>query len=296
MFLFVSSHADVHAKSTLVSERAPMCRMKVPLGLVVTAAGICGTLSFVFLATSLGTDYWYIIEVNPAMNMSDLNSHSGLWSVHEGAKPMLMFFYFTIKHRRVCFFFVMEILTVVSRRDHAHGLHRLFHSGLLQVHRGWAAHAAWVPAALVHSLVMGVTVKTAITRVRVCTRAGMHRTIVVLLPLSLVLLLIGGICGLVSSLAQSQALLTGTASYFFICSENTLSMPSPACVCVCVCNRYIHNIFPSSERRRWVSLPVHCYCLGNHWILNGVFIENTKVREWERWFPSSRFLTHSAHF
>lgn len=55
------------------------------LGLVVTAAGICGILSFAFLATSLGTDYWYIIEVNPAVNMSDLSSHSGLWSIHEGA-------------------------------------------------------------------------------------------------------------------------------------------------------------------------------------------------------------------
>lgn len=60
-------------------------------------------------------------------------------------------------------------------------------------------------------------------------RAGMHRTIVVLLPLSLVLLLIGGICGLVSSLAQSHVLLTGTASYFFICSEYRLSVPSQDC-------------------------------------------------------------------
>lgn len=94
MFLFVFSHADVHAKATLESEATPMCRMKVHLGSVVSAAGVCGTLSFVFLATSLGTDYWYIIEVNPAMNMSDLNSHSGLWSIHEGAKLMLIFFIF----------------------------------------------------------------------------------------------------------------------------------------------------------------------------------------------------------
>lgn len=66
-----------------------------------------------------------------------------------------------------------------------------------------------------------------------CVCAGMHRTIVVLLPLSLVLLLIGGICGLVSSLAQSRVLLTGTASYFFICSEYDLSVRAPTSVRVC---------------------------------------------------------------
>ncbi|KAM9425880.1 LOW QUALITY PROTEIN: uncharacterized protein tmem235b [Pholidichthys leucotaenia] len=43
----------------------------------------------------------------------------------------------------------------------------------------------------------------------------------VVLPLSLVLLLFGGICGLVSSLARSPVLLTTTASYFFICSKFT---------------------------------------------------------------------------
>lgn len=86
MFVFAPPHASVHAKPTLECEQTPVYRMKVNLGLVVTTAGICGILSFVFLATSLGTHYWYIIEVNPAMNMSDLNSHSGLWSTHEGAK------------------------------------------------------------------------------------------------------------------------------------------------------------------------------------------------------------------
>ncbi|CAG04433.1 unnamed protein product, partial [Tetraodon nigroviridis] len=53
----------------------------------------------------------------------------------------------------------------------------------------------------------------------------MHRTIVVLLPLSLVLLLLGGICGLVSSLAQSRALLTATASFFFICKTFCCFLP-----------------------------------------------------------------------
>ncbi|KAM4624516.1 transmembrane protein 235 [Polymixia lowei] len=47
---------------------------------------------------------------------------------------------------------------------------------------------------------------------------NMHSVIVVVLPLSLVLLVFGAICGLVSSLARSRALLTGSASYFFVCS------------------------------------------------------------------------------
>ncbi|XP_046888811.1 transmembrane protein 235 isoform X1 [Hypomesus transpacificus] len=51
----------------------------------------------------------------------------------------------------------------------------------------------------------------------------MHSMIVVLLPLSLVLLVLGGICGLVSSLARSPVLLTGAASYFLVCSLLTLS-------------------------------------------------------------------------
>uniref|UniRef100_A0A3Q3JUV0 Uncharacterized protein n=1 Tax=Monopterus albus TaxID=43700 RepID=A0A3Q3JUV0_MONAL len=110
--------------------------MKVSFGPLVITAGICGFLSFAFLAISLGTEYWYIIEMNP-VNMSDLedlSSHSGLWSVSEGR-------------------------------------FMLFHN--------------FVP--------------------------------LVVLPVSLLLLLFGGICGLVSSLARSPVLLIATASYFFIC-------------------------------------------------------------------------------
>eukprot|EP00063_Salmo_salar_P059568 XP_014034403.1 PREDICTED: uncharacterized protein LOC106589207 [Salmo salar] len=52
---------------------------------------------------------------------------------------------------------------------------------------------------------------------------NMHSAIVVLLPLSLVLLVFGGICGLISSLARSPTLLIGTASYLILCSVLTLS-------------------------------------------------------------------------
>ncbi|KAG7325027.1 hypothetical protein KOW79_011343 [Hemibagrus wyckioides] len=52
---------------------------------------------------------------------------------------------------------------------------------------------------------------------------NMHNVIAVLLPLSLVLLVFGGICGMVSSLARSRLLLMGTASYFLLCSLLTVS-------------------------------------------------------------------------
>uniref|UniRef100_A0A8C2ZLZ0 Transmembrane protein 235 n=1 Tax=Cyclopterus lumpus TaxID=8103 RepID=A0A8C2ZLZ0_CYCLU len=112
--------------------------MKLTFGALVIAAGVCGILSFAFLATSLGTEYWYIIEMNP-LNMSDfedLSSHSGLWSIHEGRGS--------------------ESLSTHSANQ------------------------------------------------------------------VLVLLLFGGICGLVSSMARSPVLLTRTACYFFICSLLTL--------------------------------------------------------------------------
>ncbi|XP_053368081.1 transmembrane protein 235 [Clarias gariepinus] len=52
---------------------------------------------------------------------------------------------------------------------------------------------------------------------------NMHDVIAVLLPLSLVLLVFGGICAMASSMARSRLLLMGTASYFLLCSVLTLS-------------------------------------------------------------------------
>ncbi|KAK9530608.1 hypothetical protein VZT92_012099 [Zoarces viviparus] len=134
--------------------------MKVTFGSLVITAGICGILSFASLATSLGTKYWYIIEMNP-MNTSDfedLSSHSGLWSINEGGKMTADADSYTADYSRYSE-----------------------------------------------------------------TEQRMHSAIVVVLPFSLVLLLFGGICGLVSSLARSPVLLTRTAVYFFICSQLTLS-------------------------------------------------------------------------
>ncbi|XP_022053308.1 transmembrane protein 235 [Acanthochromis polyacanthus] len=137
--------------------------MKVTFGCLVVTAGICGVLSFAFLATSIGTDYWYIIEMNPmnASDSEDMGSHSGLWRIYEGGK--------------------MYSVSTDSFTEN------------------YSRYSATEQRML-----------------------NMHVAIVVLLPLSLVLLLFGGICGLVSSLARSTVLLTGTACYFFICSLCTL--------------------------------------------------------------------------
>ncbi|XP_037610242.1 transmembrane protein 235 [Sebastes umbrosus] len=137
--------------------------MKVTFGALVITAGICGLLSFGSLAASLGTEYWYIIQMNP-LNMSDfedMSSHSGLWSIHEGGK--------------------MNADSIGSfTADYS---------------------------------------RYSETELRMLS---MHSAIVVVLPFSLVMLLFGGICGLVSSLARSPFLLTGTASYFLTCSLLTL--------------------------------------------------------------------------
>ncbi|XP_068439593.1 transmembrane protein 235 [Clinocottus analis] len=138
--------------------------MKLSFGALVIAAGICGILSFAFLATSLGTEYWYIIEMNP-LNMSDFedfSSHSGLWSINEDGNMNVD---------------TIDSFTADSSRYSETELHML----------------------------------------------NMHSAIVVVLPFSLVLMLFGGICGLVSSLARSPVLLTRTACYLFICSLLTLS-------------------------------------------------------------------------
>lgn len=80
-------HALVKSNRVARGFNPRVYRMKVTFGSQVIAAGICGILSFTFLATALGTEYWYIIDMNPT-NMSDsedLSSHSGLWSINEGA-------------------------------------------------------------------------------------------------------------------------------------------------------------------------------------------------------------------
>uniref|UniRef100_A0A8C1YEV0 Transmembrane protein 235 n=1 Tax=Cyprinus carpio TaxID=7962 RepID=A0A8C1YEV0_CYPCA len=130
--------------------------MKMNFGTVVISAGLCGLLSFILLAVSIGTEYWYIIDVDEGKNSSleYSSSHSGLWRIYEG-----------------------KITTQTNSFLH----------------------------------------------VPVCVSTDLHRVIVVLLPLSLVLLVFGGIFGLVASLAQSCTLLICIAAYFLFCSLLTVS-------------------------------------------------------------------------
>ncbi|KAF0025245.1 hypothetical protein F2P81_022126 [Scophthalmus maximus] len=116
--------------------------MRVSVGSLVIVAGVCGFLSFAFLATSLGTEYWYIIEMNPTntSDLEDMSSHSGLWSINEGGK---------------------------------------MNAGAID---SFKADRSRYSEAELHML--------------------------------------GGICGLVSSLARSPVLLTSSAFYFFISSKS----------------------------------------------------------------------------
>ncbi|XP_056153550.1 transmembrane protein 235 [Lampris incognitus] len=125
---------------------------------VAISACVSLLLSFTLLAAAIGSEYWYIIEMNPLnrSHMEDLSSHSGLWRIHEGGKV----YFFT------------------------------------------AAESNYTESEL--------------------QMLNMHSVIVVVLPISLVLLVLGGICGLVASLVRSRALLTGTASYLLLCSLLTL--------------------------------------------------------------------------
>ncbi|XP_029292586.1 transmembrane protein 235 isoform X1 [Cottoperca gobio] len=132
-------------------------------GMVVLAAGFSACLSFSLLAVAIGTDYWYIIDVDkPNCTGSDeLSSHSGLWRINEGANMSTDIPSFTAN---------MSSLSEAER-----------------------------------------------------DLRGLHKVVVILLPLSLVLLVFGWIFGLVSSLACSPNLLAGSALYFLFCSLFTLS-------------------------------------------------------------------------
>ncbi|XP_061740967.1 transmembrane protein 235-like [Nerophis ophidion] len=127
--------------------------------LVILSAGFTALLSFCLLAVSIGTDYWYIIDVKKP-NSQDLSSHSGLWTINEANRTSVI----------PSFTANMSALSKAERH-------------LLEL----------------------------------------HRAVVILLPLGLVLLVFGWIFGLVSSLAHSPKLLTGTAVYVLVCSIFTLS-------------------------------------------------------------------------
>eukprot|EP00066_Takifugu_rubripes_P002667 XP_003964735.1 PREDICTED: transmembrane protein 235-like [Takifugu rubripes] len=104
-------------------------------GVAILSAGFTGLLSFSLLAVAIGSDFWYIINVNNHTGPDDLSSHSGLWRIIE----------------------------------------------------------------------------------------GLHKVVVIMLPLSLVLLVFGWIFGFVSSLVRIPRMLVGSASYILFCSLFTLT-------------------------------------------------------------------------
>lgn len=55
-------------------------------GTVVVAAGLSGLLSFALLAVAIGSEYWYIIDLDQTGNSSweFTRSHAGLWRIYEG--------------------------------------------------------------------------------------------------------------------------------------------------------------------------------------------------------------------
>ncbi|KAI5103367.1 transmembrane protein 235, partial [Silurus meridionalis] len=129
--------------------------MRIGFDSVVLGAGLSAILSFSFLALSIGTEYWYIIEDQRTNNTEPQHVHSGLWGVANDDQPIIG---------------DPPILSESERH-----------------------------------------------------MQNMHNAIAVLLPLSLVLLVFGGVFAIASSLARCRLLLMGTASYFLLCSLLTLS-------------------------------------------------------------------------
>lgn len=150
-------------------------------GSVVLTAGFSGLLSFCFLSVAIGTDYWYIIDVNKpnSSGSEDYSSHSGLWRINEGANRSSVIPSFSAN---------MSNLSDVEK-------------DLL----------------------------------------GLHKMVVIILPLSLILLVFGWIVGLVSSLACSPKLLAGSASYVLFSSLFTLSG-------LCIYIRYSNQAMEEFQR------------------------------------------------
>ncbi|XP_066468958.1 transmembrane protein 235 [Tiliqua scincoides] len=140
----------------------------VPRGALCFGSALSGILSFGLLTAAIGTDYWYLVSVQPAegdrsaFDAEQLSSHSGLWRLCEG--------------QNACIPLIDPFGT-----------------------ESWQ-----VPASLQHLICM-------------------QRAFVVLLPLSLVLVVFGWICGIIASLVQSFQLLLFTGCYFLLDALLTLS-------------------------------------------------------------------------
>lgn len=84
---YASRIVEIRRKSRIkeldrISEGVTCFRMRY--GVAILSAGFTGLLSFSLLAVAIGSDYWYIINVNNHTGSDDLSSHSGLWRIIEG--------------------------------------------------------------------------------------------------------------------------------------------------------------------------------------------------------------------
>ncbi|XP_063472573.1 transmembrane protein 235 isoform X1 [Symphalangus syndactylus] len=160
------------------------------LGALLLAAALGALLSFALLAAAVASDYWYILEVADVGNGSAwpgraelLSSHSGLWRICEGQNGCIP----------LVDPFASESLDVSTSVQHLISL---------------------LPSPLCFQ--EDVSTQTCPGAVLLSLTTVLHRAVMVVLPLSLVLLVCGWICGLLSSLAQSVPLLLFTGCYFLL--------------------------------------------------------------------------------
>ncbi|XP_077829196.1 transmembrane protein 235 isoform X2 [Macaca mulatta] len=198
-----------------------MARLRV----LLLAAALGELLSFALLAAAVASDYWYILEVTDAGNGSAgpgraelLSSHSGLWRVCEGQNSCIP----------LVDPFASESLDVSTSVQHL----------VCSSERGWILWALQTP---------GSPFRTRFFQMACCLPDWhlppvLHRAVMVVLPLSLVLLVCGWICGLLSSLAQSAPLLLFTGCYFLLGGVLTL-------VGVSIYISYSHLAFAETARQ-----------------------------------------------
>lgn len=110
--------------------------------------------------------------------------------------------------------------------------------------------------------------------------AGLHKVVVIVLPLSLVLLVFGWIFGFVSSLVSVPRMLVGSASYILLCSESRqvscrcwLTLTSVSCglpgtfavLCALKTTRSNQIAAGSELRRPHITAGVNIRCLEVNW-------------------------------
>ncbi|KAM8776942.1 transmembrane protein 114 isoform 1-T1 [Rhynchonycteris naso] len=202
--------------------------MRVPLGALAGAAALAGALSFVLLAAAIGTDFWYIIDTQRLerggrgaqdgagganhSQLEPLSSHSGLWRtcrVQSPCAPLMNPFWqenVTVSdssrqllraHRPAGerWEFAVTFRSDSSVREGGH----LNQSGLLN-----AGKRGLNPQTRRHTPVM-------------------HGTFVILLPLSLILMVFGGMSGFLSFLLRASLLLLLTGTLFLFGALVTLA-------------------------------------------------------------------------